>query len=300
MIRAYELYLRRPCCHPRCRGLATRQPSAPLVPTRAQWRRPVHFDIANLLPMPLCAFVESKWLPWCSDLCKHLNWPAIGILDDNGGDGGGLLIPALYRYLTSSEWLDYRWDMNCLHGGRVVTRGVGACQFDSHRRLWWRRAVVAAAFIFPRHVKLITDFIEFYNIYITIGTERTCWRCLDSRYVKIRSIVLVLMTHLFYIIVNCISFYHHVLQELVHYCYKFYLHFIMYIVPCYCIACWLLCTLSEMTNKRCTINQWCGALMFPSICAWINGCANSLEADDLRRHYAHYDISLMDCQYFII
>ena len=124
----------------------------------------------------------------------------------------------------------------------------------SHRRLWWRRAVVAAAFIFPRHVKLITDFIEFYNIYITIGTERTCWRCLDSRYVKIRSIVLVLMTHLFYIIVNCISFYHHVLQELVHYCYEFYLHFIMYIVPCYCIACWLLCTLSEMTNKRCTIS----------------------------------------------
>ena len=140
-------------------------------------------------------------------------------------------------------------------GGRVVTQGVGACQFDSHRRLWWLRAVVAAAFIFPRHVKLITDFIEFYNIYITIGTERTCWRCLDSRYVKIRSIVLVLMTHLFYIIVNCISFYHHVLQELVHYCYEFYLHFIMYIVPCYCIACWLLCTLSEMTNKRCTINQ---------------------------------------------
>ena len=28
----------------------------------------------------------------------------------------------------------------------------------------------------------------------------------------------------------------------------------MYIVSCYCIACWLLCTLSEMTNKRCTIN----------------------------------------------
>ena len=255
MIRAYELYLRRPCCHTRCRGLSTRQPSAPLVPTRPQWRRPVHFDIANLLPIPLCAFVESKWLPWCSDLCKHLNWPAIGILDDNGGDGGGLLIPALYRYLTSSEWLDYRWDMNCLHGSRVVTRGVGACQFDSHRRLWWRRAVVAAAFIFPRHVKLTTDFIKFYNIYITIGTERTCWRCLDSRYVKIRSIVLVLMTHLFYIIVKCISFYHHVLQELVHYCYEFYLHFIMYIVPCYCIACWLLCTLSEMTNKRCTINH---------------------------------------------
>ena len=87
--------------------------------------------------------------------------------------------------------------MNCLRGGRVVTRGVGACQFDSHRRLWWRRAVVVAAFIFPRPVKLITDFIEFYNIYIAIRTERTCCKCLYSRYVKIRSIVLVLITHLF-------------------------------------------------------------------------------------------------------
>ena len=107
MIRAYVLYLRRLCCHPRCRGLSTRQPSAPLVPTRPQWRRPVHFDVANQLPMPLCACVESKWLSWYSVLSKHLNSPAIGIRDDNGADGGGLLIPALYRYLTSSEWLEY-------------------------------------------------------------------------------------------------------------------------------------------------------------------------------------------------
>ena len=90
---------------------------------------------------PLCTCVESEWLPWCSVLCKHLNSPAIGIRDDNGSDGDGLLIPALYRYLTSSVWLEYiiRWHMNCLRGGRVVTRGVGACQFDSHRRLWWQR-----------------------------------------------------------------------------------------------------------------------------------------------------------------
>ena len=259
MIRAYELYLRRPCCHPRCRGLSTRQPSAPLVPTRPQWRGPVHFDVANQLPMPLCAFVESKWLPWCSDLCKQLNWPAIGIRDDIGGDGGGLLIPALYRYLTSAEWLDYRWDMNCLRGSRMVTRGVGACPFDSHRRLWWRRAVVAAAFIFPCPVKLITDFIEFYNIYITIGTERTCRKCLDSRYVKIRSIVLVLMTHLFYIIVNCI--YHSIIMFYKNLLFTIAMNFtcillcMTYVVSCYCIACWLLCTLSEMTNKRCTINR---------------------------------------------
>ena len=38
----------------------------------------------------------------------------------------------------------------------------------------YTRAVMAAAFIFPRPVKPITDFIEFYNIYIVIGTERTC------------------------------------------------------------------------------------------------------------------------------
>ena len=128
MIRAYELYLRRPYCHLRCRGLSTRQPSAPLVPTRPQWRWPVHFDVANQLPMPLCTCVESKWLPWCSVLCKHLNSLAIGICDDNGGDGGGLLIPALYRYLTSSEWLEYiilLRHMNCLRGGRVVTRALG-------------------------------------------------------------------------------------------------------------------------------------------------------------------------------
>ena len=37
----------------------------------------------------------------------YLNSPAIGIRDDSDGDGGGLLIPALYRYLTSSEWLEY-------------------------------------------------------------------------------------------------------------------------------------------------------------------------------------------------
>ena len=149
-------------------------------PHKCQWRGALMFSL-------MCV------------LCKHLNSPAIGIRDDNGGDGGGLLIPALYRYLTSSVWLEYiipLRHMNCLRGGRAVTRGVGACQFDSHRRLWWRRGVVAAAFIFPRPVKLITDFIEFYNIYITIRTERTCWKCLDSRYVKIRSIVLVLMTHL--------------------------------------------------------------------------------------------------------
>ena len=33
-----------------------------------------------------------------------------------------------------------------------------------------------------------------------------------------------------------------------------------------------------------------GALMFSLICVWINGWVNNIEADDLRRHPAHYDV----------
>ena len=39
--------------------------------------------------------------------------------------------------------------------------------------------------------------------------------------------------------------------------------------------------------------QWRGALMFSLICAWINGWVNNREAGDLRRHRAHYDVSVM-------
>ena len=39
--------------------------------------------------------------------------------------------------------------------------------------------------------------------------------------------------------------------------------------------------------------QWCGALMFPLICAWINGWVNNREAGDLIRHRAHYDVTVM-------
>ena len=39
--------------------------------------------------------------------------------------------------------------------------------------------------------------------------------------------------------------------------------------------------------------QWRGAFMFSLICAWINGCANSREAGDLRRHRAYYDVIVM-------
>ena len=39
--------------------------------------------------------------------------------------------------------------------------------------------------------------------------------------------------------------------------------------------------------------QWRWALVFSLICAWINGWVNSREAGDLRRHRAHYDVTLM-------
>ena len=39
--------------------------------------------------------------------------------------------------------------------------------------------------------------------------------------------------------------------------------------------------------------QWCGALMFPLICAWINGWVNNRKAGDLRRNCAHYDVTVM-------
>ena len=39
--------------------------------------------------------------------------------------------------------------------------------------------------------------------------------------------------------------------------------------------------------------QWRGALMFSFICAWTNGWANNGDAGDLRRHCAHYDVTVM-------
>ena len=39
--------------------------------------------------------------------------------------------------------------------------------------------------------------------------------------------------------------------------------------------------------------QWRGALMFPLICAWTNGWANKGDTGDLRRHRAHYDVTVM-------
>ena len=39
--------------------------------------------------------------------------------------------------------------------------------------------------------------------------------------------------------------------------------------------------------------QWCGTLIFPLICAWINGWVNKGEAGDWRRHSTHYDVTAM-------
>ena len=39
--------------------------------------------------------------------------------------------------------------------------------------------------------------------------------------------------------------------------------------------------------------QWRGALMFPLMCAWINGWVNNRKTGDLRRHRAHYDVIVM-------
>ena len=54
----------------------------------------------------------------------------------------------------------------------------------------------------------------------------------------------------------------------------------------------------EFTGHRWPVNsphkgQQRGALMFSFICAWINGWVNNREAGDLRRHRAHYDVTVM-------
>ena len=43
--------------------------------------------------------------------------------------------------------------------------------------------------------------------------------------------------------------------------------------------------------------QWRGALKFSLICAWINGSVNNREVGDLRRHRAHYDVTVMEDWY---
>ena len=39
--------------------------------------------------------------------------------------------------------------------------------------------------------------------------------------------------------------------------------------------------------------QWCRALIFSLICAWMNGWVNNCEAGDLRHHRAHHGVTVM-------
>ena len=40
-------------------------------------------------------------------------------------------------------------------------------------------------------------------------------------------------------------------------------------------------------------SQWRGVLMFSFICVWIKGWVNNRKAGDLRRYFAHYDVTVM-------
>ena len=42
-----------------------------------------------------------------------------------------------------------------------------------------------------------------------------------------------------------------------------------------------------------TRGQWHGALLFYLICAWTNGWENDRDVSDLRRHGAHYDVTVV-------
>ena len=43
--------------------------------------------------------------------------------------------------------------------------------------------------------------------------------------------------------------------------------------------------------------QWRVALMFSLICSWTNGWVKNRDAGDLRRHRAHYDVTVMAIKY---
>ena len=46
--------------------------------------------------------------------------------------------------------------------------------------------------------------------------------------------------------------------------------------------------------------QWRGVLMFSLISTRVNGWVNNREAGDFRRHYAHYDVIVMDSQEVLV
>ena len=51
---------------------------------------------------------------------------------------------------------------------------------------------------------------------------------------------------------------------------------------------------SPVTGESPLKGQWRGALMFSSICAWLYGWVNNHKAGDLKRHRAHYDVTIMN------
>ena len=53
----------------------------------------------------------------------------------------------------------------------------------------------------------------------------------------------------------------------------------------------------EVTDHK---GQWCGSAMFSLIRAWTHIWANNRDAGDLRRHRAHYDVTLMQVYTFYI
>ena len=56
--------------------------------------------------------------------------------------------------------------------------------------------------------------------------------------------------------------------------------------------------LGEFPTQR-QVMRTRGALMFSLICARINGWVNNPEAGDLRSHRSHYDVTVMNIQYFM-
>ena len=63
--------------------------------------------------------------------------------------------------------------------------------------------------------------------------------------------------------------------------------------PCYWPFVWGIHRLSVNSPHK---SQWRWALMFPLICAWINGWVNNREVGDLIRHCGHYDVTVMHSQ----
>ena len=45
--------------------------------------------------------------------------------------------------------------------------------------------------------------------------------------------------------------------------------------------------------------QWRGALVFPLICTWKTGTLNSRVAGDLRLHRSHYNVTVMNADFYV-